>query len=52
MKTVQKFSTFSSLKKEREITGKPICADEIKNLLKLLREGEISVDSKINQNAK
>jgi hypothetical protein len=52
MKTRQKFSTFSELKKEKESTEKKVAAEEIKYFLQLMRQGEITIESKTNNNAK
>ena len=52
MKTAQKFSTFSDLKKGKEITEKKVSADEVKYLLELMRQGEIPAEPKANKNEK
>lgn len=43
MEAVQKFSTFTDLKKDEEIATFPQFTSEVKHFIELLRQGEVPV---------
>lgn len=43
MEATQKFSTFEDLKKNEETAARPRFTSEVKQFLKLMRQGEIPV---------
>ncbi|MFP9098860.1 hypothetical protein ACLI09_07390 [Flavobacterium sp. RHBU_24] len=46
MEAAQKFSSFDELKKGEETATQPLCSDDVKEFLELMRQGEIPVESR------